>query len=115
MEHKVAFVTGGGSGICKGITRRFMAHGAEAAIVSRKLDRLEASAKELADATGRGCLALAADVWGRRVLEKWQLERLGVPVLGDIGHEHLALDLHQRRRHHQKLTGQLDVDLLDHL
>lgn len=28
--------------------------------------------------------ALAADLWSRRVLEKWQLERLGVPVLGDI-------------------------------
>jgi uncharacterized protein involved in exopolysaccharide biosynthesis len=29
-------------------------------------------------------LALAADLWSRRVLEKWQLERLGVPVIGDI-------------------------------
>jgi peroxisomal 2,4-dienoyl-CoA reductase len=58
----VAFVTGGGSGICKGITKALMAHGADAAIVSRKLERLEESARELADATGRRCLALAADV-----------------------------------------------------
>jgi 2,4-dienoyl-CoA reductase [(3E)-enoyl-CoA-producing], peroxisomal len=28
LEGKVAFVTGGGSGICMGITRAFLAHGA---------------------------------------------------------------------------------------
>ena len=34
--------------------------------------------------------------------------------LGDDGHEHLALNLQQRRRHHQKLPRQIDVDRLNH-
>lgn len=62
LAGKVAFVTGGGSGICKGITRAFMAHGADAAIVGRNAERLEATAKELAAETGRECLATPADV-----------------------------------------------------
>ena len=62
LAGKVAFVTGGGSGICKGITRTLMAHGADAAIVSRKAERLEASASELANETGRRCVPVAADV-----------------------------------------------------
>ena len=62
LEGTVAFVTGGGSGICMGITRAFMAHGARAVIVSRKAERVEQSARELAEATGRECLGVAADV-----------------------------------------------------
>jgi peroxisomal 2,4-dienoyl-CoA reductase len=62
LEGKVAFVTGGGSGICKAIARAYMAHGARVAIVGRKADRLEAAAAELADATGRECLATPGDV-----------------------------------------------------
>ncbi len=62
LEGKVAFVTGGGSGICKGIARAYMAHGANVAIVSRKAERLEAAAKELSEETGRECLATPADV-----------------------------------------------------
>lgn len=62
LERKVVFVTGGGSGIGKGITRAFLAHGARAAIVGRKVERLEAAAKELSGATGRECIACPADV-----------------------------------------------------
>ena len=62
LSGKVAFITGGGSGICKGITRALMAHGANAAIASRKLERLQDSADELANATGRRCVAVQADV-----------------------------------------------------
>ncbi len=62
LEGKVCFVTGGGSGICKGITQAFMAHGARAAIVSRKEERVVASAQELSNETGHKCIGLAADV-----------------------------------------------------
>ncbi len=62
LEGKVAFVTGGGSGICKGITRALMAHGADAVITSRKQERLDEASKELEEATGRRCLGVACDV-----------------------------------------------------
>lgn len=62
LAGKVAFVTGGGSGICKGIAHAFAAHGADVAIVGRKADRLETTAKELAEATNRRVLPLPADV-----------------------------------------------------
>jgi peroxisomal 2,4-dienoyl-CoA reductase len=66
LEGKVAFVTGGGSGICKTITEGYLRHGARAVIMGRKADRLEAAAKELTEATGNECLAAAGDV---RIIE----------------------------------------------
>ncbi|KZT68480.1 NAD(P)-binding protein [Daedalea quercina L-15889] len=62
FKGKVLFCTGGGSGICKGMTEAVMRHGANATVVGRKLDRLNASAVELSKATGRQCLAAQADV-----------------------------------------------------
>ncbi|KAH9911569.1 NAD(P)-binding protein [Epithele typhae] len=62
FKGKVLFCTGGGSGICKGMTEAIMRHGANATIVGRKLERLQETAKELAAATGQECLATQADV-----------------------------------------------------
>jgi peroxisomal 2,4-dienoyl-CoA reductase len=39
LAGKTALVTGGGSGICKGIVRAFLDHGADVSIVGRKADR----------------------------------------------------------------------------
>ncbi len=58
----VALVTGGGTGICRGIAAAYARFGADVAIVSRKQDVLDATAAELKAATGRDVLALAADV-----------------------------------------------------
>ena len=58
----VAVVTGGGSGIGKGIARAYAALGCEVAILSRKQDVLDATAAELKADTGKDVLALAADV-----------------------------------------------------
>lgn len=69
LEGKVAFVTGGGSGICMGITQALMVHGARAAIVSRKPERVEASSRELTEATGREALGLVADVRDPKAVE----------------------------------------------
>lgn len=62
FEGKVAFVTGGGSGICRGITEALMAHGADAVITSRNQERLDEASGALAAATGHRCMGVACDV-----------------------------------------------------
>ncbi|KAG0243265.1 hypothetical protein BGW41_002450 [Actinomortierella wolfii] len=62
LKGKVAFVTGGGSGICRGMTEALVRHGAKATIVSRTLSKLEAAAREMSQATGGEVYAVAADV-----------------------------------------------------
>lgn len=54
LAGRVALVTGGGTGICKGIARAYVAHGARVCLVSRKPDVLAAAAAELdAEAPGQ--------------------------------------------------------------
>ena len=58
----VALVTGGGTGICRGIARAYAQFGANVCIVSRKADVIDQTARELSAETGREILAVAADV-----------------------------------------------------
>jgi len=53
LHGKIALVTGGGRGIGKAITRRFAEAGANVVIASRKLENLEATAREFASLPGK--------------------------------------------------------------
>jgi len=77
---KVAFVTGGGTGICRGITEALAAHGATTAIFSRKPEHVEAAASEISAKSGRPCLATVGDV---RVPE--QVEQAIAKVMAEFG------------------------------
>ena len=61
LRDKVAFITGGGSGITGGVARAFAEHGARLAITSRKEDVLIAK-KQFIEENGGECLAVVADV-----------------------------------------------------
>jgi dehydrogenase/reductase SDR family protein 4 len=53
LKGKVALVTGGGRGIGKAITRKFVEAGASVVIASRKMENLKATADELAGLPGK--------------------------------------------------------------
>jgi 2,4-dienoyl-CoA reductase [(3E)-enoyl-CoA-producing], peroxisomal len=61
LQGKVAFVTGGGTGITGGIARALAEHGAKLAVTSRKEENLIAK-KQFIEENGGECLAVAADV-----------------------------------------------------
>jgi NAD(P)-dependent dehydrogenase (short-subunit alcohol dehydrogenase family) len=62
LKDKVIVVTGGGSGLGKAMTKYFLQLGAKVVITSRKLDKLEETAKELVEETSGEILTVACDV-----------------------------------------------------
>jgi peroxisomal 2,4-dienoyl-CoA reductase len=61
LSGRVALITGGGTGICRGIALAFAAHGCDVAITSRKAEHLEPTVGALR-ALGRRAFAKAGDV-----------------------------------------------------
>lgn len=61
LQGKVAFVTGGGTGITGGVARAFSEHGAKIAITSRKIENLK-EMKKIIENGGGECFAVAGDV-----------------------------------------------------
>ena len=61
LKGRVALITGGGTGICRGIALAFAEHGCDVAITSRKAEHLEPTANDVR-AAGVRALARAADV-----------------------------------------------------
>jgi NAD(P)-dependent dehydrogenase (short-subunit alcohol dehydrogenase family) len=61
LTGKTAIVTGGSRGIGKQIALVLAEEGVDVAIVAREMDRLEATAKEIATATGRKIVPITVD------------------------------------------------------
>jgi NAD(P)-dependent dehydrogenase (short-subunit alcohol dehydrogenase family) len=62
LNGKTALVTGGSEGIGKGIALALAKEGVDVAICARRADVLESTAAEIAKATGRKIVAIAADL-----------------------------------------------------
>lgn len=62
LKGKTIVVTGGGSGLGKSMTRYFMELGAQVAISSRNLEKLQDAASQMEQETGGSCLPLQCDI-----------------------------------------------------
>jgi peroxisomal 2,4-dienoyl-CoA reductase len=69
LRGKVAFVTGGGTGITGGVARGLAEAGAQVALVSRKLEHLQPAAEAI-NANGGEAIPVAADVRDPEAVEK---------------------------------------------
>jgi peroxisomal 2,4-dienoyl-CoA reductase len=69
LNGRVAFVTGGGTGITGGVARAFAEAGAAVALVSRKMDHLQPAADAINQSGGKA-FAVAADVRQPEEVEK---------------------------------------------
>ncbi len=69
LNGRVAFVTGGGTGITGGVARALAEAGARVALVSRKMEHLEPAAEKIRAAGGEA-LAVAADVRNMEEVER---------------------------------------------
>lgn len=79
---KVIVVTGGGSGLGMSMTRYFLQLGAKVAITSRKLEKLEDTAKALEEETGGQCFPIACDV--RNIDEVEAMHEQVIQTLGPV-------------------------------
>ncbi len=59
---RVALLTGGGTGITRGIAEALAAHGCETVLVSRKADHVQKAAREIEDTFHQKCHPIEADV-----------------------------------------------------
>jgi peroxisomal 2,4-dienoyl-CoA reductase len=89
LENRVALITGGGTGICRGIALAFARHGCHVAITSRKPEHLEPTRDELR-AIGVRAVASAADVRDpapstTRSPRRFRAGRLDIVVNGAAG------------------------------
>ncbi len=82
LKGKNIVVTGGGSGLGKAMTTYFLKLGAQVAITSRNIEKLETVAKELSEETGSKCIPLQCDV--RHIEEVKAMRDAAIKALGPI-------------------------------
>ncbi|XP_013791120.1 2,4-dienoyl-CoA reductase, mitochondrial-like, partial [Limulus polyphemus] len=70
FKDRIAFITGGGTGLGKGMASMLASLGAQVAIVSRKLDVLENTAEEISKSSGQKVVPIAADVRDPEAIKK---------------------------------------------
>ena len=84
FEGKVVLVTGGGTGLGKGMVKKFSELGAKVAIAARRLPVLEATAAEISSETGNEILPLQLDIRDPQAVAEVvdQIEaKLGLPTV----------------------------------
>lgn len=90
LKGKTALVTGGGTGICRGLALALASHGCDVAITSRKADHLEPTCRDI-EAVGVRALAIAGDVRDPAAVDQTvaetvaAFERLDILVNGAAG------------------------------
>ncbi len=90
LEGKAALITGGGTGICRGIALALASYGCDVAITSRRREHLEPTAAEI-EQCGRRSAAVVADVRDPSAVETAvaetvdRLGRLDILVNGAAG------------------------------
>lgn len=87
LKDKNILVTGGGTGLGRSMSEYFLKLGANVVISSRKLDVLEATAKDMADKSGGKVIPLACDV---REIE--QVEAMWEKAKSELGEIHVVLN-----------------------
>ncbi|MBN7811644.1 SDR family oxidoreductase [Algoriphagus sp. H41] len=87
LKDKNILVTGGGTGLGRSMGEYFLKLGANVVISSRKLDVLEATAKDMADKNGGKVIPLACDV---REIE--QVEAMWEKAKSELGEIHVVLN-----------------------
>ncbi|XP_036613870.1 2,4-dienoyl-CoA reductase, mitochondrial [Trichosurus vulpecula] len=84
FQGKVAFITGGGTGIGKGMTTVFSSLGATCVIASRNIDVLKATAEEVSSQTGNKVHAIQCDVRDPEKVKNAVSELIKVAGLPDV-------------------------------
>ncbi|KAJ8288449.1 hypothetical protein COCON_G00011080 [Conger conger] len=84
FKNKVAFITGGGTGLGKGMTTTLSTLGAKCVIASRKLDVLKQTAEEISSQTGNEVHAVQCDVRDPSSVKACIDELINVAGLPDV-------------------------------
>uniref|UniRef100_UPI002022310D 2,4-dienoyl-CoA reductase [(3E)-enoyl-CoA-producing], mitochondrial n=1 Tax=Myodes glareolus TaxID=447135 RepID=UPI002022310D len=84
FQGKVAFITGGGTGLGKAMTTFLSSLGAQCVIASRNIDVLKATAEEISSQTGNKVHAIRCDVRDPEMVHNTVLELIQVAGLPDV-------------------------------